>query len=264
MLSTPDGQPVCVRACLNICCCRCRWWLQIFEEPAAAFAGRAYVHPRRRFGAAAEEDEGNDVYMCEYEYDESWQRFRRRNYDGGAAANGAGGAPSPLTPRALRGGFTNDDSDAGSDSDREFALDGPGSDADSDGDNEACDASYRPELFGGLRGGWLGGKRKRHGQLPSEVLAAAAAAQRVRIVLSWCGRWCVSVCVCVLRVGGGGHMLIQAQVPCRSRPPAPQTSLLLPLPFSMPCCSLRAWVHHTRQARGTSSPRMRLRGCMQH
>jgi hypothetical protein len=67
---------------------------QVYQEPLAAIVRRAYVHPPQRFGAAlADEEEGNDVFMCEYEYDAGWKRFRRR------------GGAGELGPHALRRGL---------------------------------------------------------------------------------------------------------------------------------------------------------------
>jgi hypothetical protein len=60
--------------------------------------GRAYVHPPVDFQDAPE-SEGNDVYLCEYEYDEAWKRFRKRRYgDAGPDDVGAAGASCPMTP----------------------------------------------------------------------------------------------------------------------------------------------------------------------
>ncbi len=38
---------------------------------------KAYVYPPADFGTALDGEEGNDVFLCEYEYDEAWRRFRR-------------------------------------------------------------------------------------------------------------------------------------------------------------------------------------------
>jgi hypothetical protein len=70
-------------------------------EPTCAILGRAYVHPPAQF-ADAPEAQGSDVFLCEYEYDASWKRFRKRRYgpDGGPddLAGGGGGASCPMTP----------------------------------------------------------------------------------------------------------------------------------------------------------------------
>lgn len=70
--------------------------LQTYTEPACAITGRAYVHPPSTFLEASEE-EGNDVYLCDYEYDESWKRFRRRRYQG-SGDHDAGDGILPVTP----------------------------------------------------------------------------------------------------------------------------------------------------------------------
>lgn len=74
--------------------------LQEFVEPTCAILGCAYVHPPAQF-ADAPEAQGSDVFLCEYEYDASWKRFRKRRYgqDGGADdLAGGGGASCPMTP----------------------------------------------------------------------------------------------------------------------------------------------------------------------
>ncbi|KAF8073069.1 ORC1A [Scenedesmus sp. PABB004] len=111
---------------------------KMYVEPVAALAGRAFVHAPAAF-ADAREEEGNDVFVCDYEYDETWRRFKRRN-------------------------------DSDSDADGEPSGSGSGGESD--------DGAYRPELAPHLRGARGGAKRKRHGQLPAAMLAAAAAAER--------------------------------------------------------------------------------------
>lgn len=63
-------------------------------------AGRGYVHRPADF-AEAPEAEGNDVYLCEYQYDEAWKRFRKRRYEEEAAGPGELGGTNgscPMTP----------------------------------------------------------------------------------------------------------------------------------------------------------------------
>lgn len=62
-------------------------FLQTYVEPAHAIAGRAHVFPPSQFGDAGD-DEGNDVFLCEFEYDEAWKRFRRRRYTGSRDTTG--------------------------------------------------------------------------------------------------------------------------------------------------------------------------------
>lgn len=70
---------------------------QDFVEPTCAVMGKAYVHSPAEF-AAAPESEGNDVFLCDYEYDEAWKRFRKRRY-GDAAADDMGTVTAyPQTP----------------------------------------------------------------------------------------------------------------------------------------------------------------------
>lgn len=67
-------------------------------EPAGAVAGRGYVHSPADF-AEAPESQGDDVYLCEYEYDEAWKRFRKRRWDQDGADDLAGlGSNCPVTP----------------------------------------------------------------------------------------------------------------------------------------------------------------------
>ena len=55
-----------------------------YNEPVQAALAQAWVTSPEGFAAAgADEESGNDVYVCEYDYDESWKRFRRRRYPGG-------------------------------------------------------------------------------------------------------------------------------------------------------------------------------------
>lgn len=57
---------------------------QVYHEPVDALVRLAFVHPPAAFQeAAASEDQGNDVFVCEYEYDQAWKRFRVRTYPGG-------------------------------------------------------------------------------------------------------------------------------------------------------------------------------------
>jgi hypothetical protein len=73
---------------------------QTFVEPSCAFMAQAFVHPPADF-AAASEAEGNDVFLCEYEYDEDWKRFRQRRYGGSGGGDDAGGIQAgacPMTP----------------------------------------------------------------------------------------------------------------------------------------------------------------------
>ena len=43
--------------------------------------GRAYVHHPQHF--EEREEEGNDVFLCAYEYDEDWKRFKLRKQRSG-------------------------------------------------------------------------------------------------------------------------------------------------------------------------------------
>jgi hypothetical protein len=45
-------------------------------EPAHAVVGRAYVHHPQHY--EEQEEEGNDVFLCAYEYEEDWKRFKLR------------------------------------------------------------------------------------------------------------------------------------------------------------------------------------------
>lgn len=59
---------------------------------------RAYVHPPAEFQDAPE-SEGNDVYLCEYEYDDAWKRFRKRRYgENGPDDISGANASCPMTP----------------------------------------------------------------------------------------------------------------------------------------------------------------------
>jgi hypothetical protein len=71
--------------------------LQDFVEPTCAVMGKAYVHAPAEF-AAAPESEGNDVFVCDYEYDEAWKRFRKRRYDDAAADDVGANTAYPQTP----------------------------------------------------------------------------------------------------------------------------------------------------------------------
>jgi hypothetical protein len=50
--------------------------VQTYVEPAHAVVGRAYVHHPQHF--EEQEEEGNDVFLCAYEYEEDWKRFKLR------------------------------------------------------------------------------------------------------------------------------------------------------------------------------------------
>ena len=159
-------------------------------EPVEALLKRAGVRSPAAFqaleggaedgnGAAGEEEEdddddapcANDVFMCEYEYDEGWKRFKRRHYAGeggggglggaGGAGGGAGGADGDGW--AGLGGFTSDEDDE--------------EDGFSDDDGDGADA-YRPERRGGLagRGGGGGGgvRGRRHCTLQLDRLVGDA------------------------------------------------------------------------------------------
>ncbi|GBF97789.1 origin recognition complex subunit [Raphidocelis subcapitata] len=97
-------------------------------EPAAALLKRAFVRSPRAFAAAQDgaceadgegEDEGNDAFVCEYEYDEGWKRFKRRLYPGESrdpdARDGA-------CDWGLGGGGSSDDEDEGGSGDGEDAY----------------------------------------------------------------------------------------------------------------------------------------------
>jgi origin recognition complex subunit 1 len=73
-----------------------------FVEPIAAVVRRARVVPPERF-AEASNKHGADVFLCEYEYDETWHRFRRRRYGPAGGSGGFGGG-------GLGGGCSDDDS----------------------------------------------------------------------------------------------------------------------------------------------------------
>jgi origin recognition complex subunit 1 len=113
-------------------------------EPAEALLRRAFVRSPRGFAEAADGEEGNDAYMCEYEYDEGWKRFKRRVYPG-EARDGDGRAAGGCAldgDWGLDGGFS-DGSDGGS---------GSGDEGD----------AYAPERRG--RGGRVGGRGgRKHG-----------------------------------------------------------------------------------------------------
>ncbi|KXZ54607.1 hypothetical protein GPECTOR_4g672 [Gonium pectorale] len=98
-------------------------------EPPGCIWGRAQVVPPGKFA----ETEGTDVYICEYEYDDRWKRFRRLlNAEDGPAAGAASdddaewGAAAAAAPRGGRGAgagrraaaaSSDDDSDAEVESD---------------------------------------------------------------------------------------------------------------------------------------------------
>lgn len=64
-------------------------------EPAHAIAGRAHVLSPSQFADAGDEV-GNDVFLCEFEYDVDWKRFRARRYQGSREETGDG--IMPITP----------------------------------------------------------------------------------------------------------------------------------------------------------------------
>lgn len=82
--------------CVCVCMFACTL-LQDFVEPTCAVLGKAYVHTPAEF-AAAPESEGNDVFVCDYEYDEAWKRFRKRRYDDAAADDVGTNTAYPQTP----------------------------------------------------------------------------------------------------------------------------------------------------------------------
>jgi origin recognition complex subunit 1 len=113
---------------------------------------RAYVRSPRGFAETEDAEEGNDVFMCEYEYDEGWKRFKRRAYagegrGGGADGDGGGGGGGGW---ALGGGSGDDGSGSGSDG---------GGESDEEGE------AYRPEPDARLAGRRGGAPRRRHGGL---------------------------------------------------------------------------------------------------
>lgn len=169
---------------------------QRMYEPIDALLRRAFVRSPLSFLEAShddEEEEGNDVYVCEYEYDEGWKRFKRRAYAGeGGGGAGARGEGADGDDWALGGGSGGSD---GSDEDEEDEEDGSG------GSDEAGEG-YRPERV--ARGGG-GGRRKKHGtlQLPG------GEEDRVRgrmgrgisgVGWGWLGGW-VTGCMVWQRVG---------------------------------------------------------------
>jgi hypothetical protein len=56
----------------------------VFVEPAFCIVRRAFVHGPAAFATAADSEQGNDVFLCQYEYDLGWKRFRQREYGPGA------------------------------------------------------------------------------------------------------------------------------------------------------------------------------------
>jgi hypothetical protein len=60
------------------------------HQYVASVLRKAWVHPPADFAAAFDGEEGNDVFMCEYEYDEAWRRFRRAKQVGGLVGEGEG------------------------------------------------------------------------------------------------------------------------------------------------------------------------------
>jgi hypothetical protein len=71
--------------------------VQDFIEPTCAIMARAYVHPPVEFQDAPE-SEGSDVYLCEYEYDAAWKRFRKRRYGDGGPDDVSANPSCPVTP----------------------------------------------------------------------------------------------------------------------------------------------------------------------
>jgi hypothetical protein len=71
--------------------------VQDFVEPTCAVMARAYVHPPVKFQDAPE-SEGNDVFLCEYEYDAAWKRFRKRRFGDGGPDDVSANPSCPMTP----------------------------------------------------------------------------------------------------------------------------------------------------------------------
>ncbi|WIA29405.1 hypothetical protein OEZ86_011909 [Tetradesmus obliquus] len=125
-----------------------------FVEPAHAAVGRAYVHHPQHF--EEREEEGNDVFLCAYEYDEDWKRFKLRKQRG--ADGGEYEDACPTTP--MLAGLSRGRDDYSSEAD------------DSEDGSEGGEDDYRPDY--GARGKAAAGKRRRgHGQLPAALAAAA-------------------------------------------------------------------------------------------
>lgn len=77
---------------------RALFFLQDFIEPTCAIMARAYVHPPAEFQDAPE-SEGNDVYLCEYEYNDACKVFRKRRYgESGPDDISGANASCPMTP----------------------------------------------------------------------------------------------------------------------------------------------------------------------
>eukprot|EP00775_Hariotina_reticulata_P010397 gene10397-10555_t len=152
---------------------------QVYVEPAQAFAGHAYVHPPHRF-AEVHEEEGNDVFLCEFEYNEALKTFKARRYHHRHGTSRGGNAlaaddvrlADPLSPagpgdlsRGRHSRCYDQDSDSSSGCSSEYQA----------SSDDECDESYRPDLglhIGSLKG-WKGGKRRRqHGQLPANAAEA--------------------------------------------------------------------------------------------
>lgn len=114
-------------------------------EPAQAFAGRAYVHSPQHF-AEVHEEEGNDVFLCEFEYNEALKTFKARRYHHrhgrGSSLLAAEDVPmadllSPAGPRSLSHGRRSRGCGHGSDS-----SSGCSSECEASTDDE-CDETYR-------------------------------------------------------------------------------------------------------------------------
>jgi origin recognition complex subunit 1 len=175
-------------------------------EPVGALLRRARVKSPKGFAEAADGDEeegGNDVFMCEYEYDEGWKRFKRRAYPGEARDGDtrAAGGGCALDGDWGLGGGSSDEGDVGSSGD--------------EGD------AYRPERRGGLRGGRGGGRGgRKHGI--SELLGGQDRVSRrggrgvagARAVRSPVAPWCSCAAACAQESGGPP----QSQTPASPMP----------------------------------------------
>ncbi|GLC48351.1 hypothetical protein PLESTB_000086700 [Pleodorina starrii] len=127
------------------------------QEPAGCVWGRAHVVRPNLFA----ETSGTDVYICEYEYDDKWKRFRRclDSEDGQGAASDDddewGAAAAASGAGARRGGGAAAKSDK-SDSDDDDSYDG-----EEDGEESDRDVEYKPR---NTLDGWVI-RKPRPGQL---------------------------------------------------------------------------------------------------
>lgn len=128
------------------------------------------------------------MYLCDFEYEEDWRRFRARRYgrDGRAISSTLGAGACPATPGERLSGAWGGAQRRGLGAD--FFDDELGREADSDldigsnCDSEEGEEDYRPDFGQQLHGARTALKRKRHGKLPAAALVAAAA-NRVRRLL---------------------------------------------------------------------------------